>query len=224
MERHKSQDKQIEALLNALEGNELSSEQVESLDSDFDVTEFINALNIQPGKNKMPVPVLYAHYKTWSGEPKGYQIFYRTIKKIFAIERKSDINFILIKNDLVNFNNETIRKKRAKQHLKKSFQFKKHVEDFINEMEIVESDKWMSLHEIYKWYVKWRYKRKTVKVCKMNLSSLLKFYFKSKIGKSRSFFKLKGEFNMEKIEQLRSEQNEKKQETNKEIQGKIRST
>jgi len=221
MEQNKSRDKQIEKLLSALENENVISEDVESLKQDADVFDFINAFNIKPGQNKIKVSSFYLHYKNWSIDPINKIIFYSIIKKLFNFQIEKD-TYIFIKNDLVDLNNLIVRQKKAKTYLRKTKTLKNHVENFIDEMEIIPSEKWVSLKDVYKWYIKWRYHRKQTKLNPKDLKNLLKFYFESKIGHNKSFFKLKGEFNMEKINQLRGKQNEEK--TNQEIKSEISRT
>jgi hypothetical protein len=213
MERRKSQNKEIELLLNALENDADLPEEIESTDLTSDVTDFINAFNIFPGENKIMMTSMYQHYKLWSPTPVTYVIFCVVLKKIFQIDEKRDRLIIHIKNDLIDLNNEVIKTKKAKAYLKKTVSFKKHIESFIEEMELVPSKRWVNIDFVYKWYIQWRYNRKNVKLKRKDLKDLLKFYFESKIGKTRGFFKLKGEFNMHKIEQLREKQTDKRNKT-----------
>lgn len=213
MERKKSRNKEIELLLNALENDADLPEEIESVDLTSDVTDFINTFNIFPGENKIMMTSMYRHYKLWSPTPVTYAIFCVVLKKIFQIDEKRDRLIIHIKNDLIDLNNEVIKTKKAKAYLKKTIAFKKHIESFIEEMELVPSKRWVDIDLIYTWYIQWRYNRKNVKLKRKDLKDLLKFYFESKIGKTRGFFKLKGKFNMQKIEQLREKQNDKRNKT-----------
>lgn len=209
MERNKRQNEEIEKLLSALENEENTMEEIQSLESDYDVIDFINAFNIAPGDKSISVASFYRYYKKWSSIPVSFKKFQGIVFRVF---QKTILNWsthILIRNDLIDLNNQIIKTEKAKKHLKKSFFIKKHLEQFINEMDITQSEDWTELQVIYKWYIKWRYRTKKIKLRKEVLKRLLCFYFESKIGTRRAFYKLKGEFNMEKINQLRGEQNEK---------------
>lgn len=215
MERNKSQDKQIDILLSALQEEAAVIQEIESLEIDFDIVDFLNAFNISEGDNRLEIGVLYFYYKKWSDFPVKYSKFRGIIKRFLSIYRASGKSYVHIKNDFVNLNNEIVRTKRSKTHLKRALSFKKHILLFIEEMSIVESDEWVKDDLVYKWYKSWRYKRKNIKLTRAQLRNILKFYFQAKVGKTNGFFKLKGEFNMEKIRQLRGTQDE--EETNKKV-------
>ena len=212
MERQRSQNKDIELLLNALENNAELPSEVESLDLTNDVVDFINVFNIFEGPNRILVSSLYQHYKAWSPTPIEYQSFHIIIKKYFKVDVIKRVLYVHIKNDLIDLNNQVVKSKKEKKHLKKSYLLKKHIELFIKEMEIIPSEKWIDIDKIYEWYIKWRYSRKNLKLKRKDLKDLLRFYFVSRIGKTRGFFKLKGEFNMEKINQLRGIHEEKREQ------------
>lgn len=212
MERNKSQNKEIELLLEALENSDNNLEETQSLHHDADVVEFINAFNIFPGPNLITITSLFIYYKTWSSLPVPLIKFSMVISRLFDVKEKRGIKKVPIKNNLLELNNEIIKTKKSKQYLKKAYSYKKHVEKFIEELKIEGTDEWVELQTIYKWYIKWRYERKKIKLRPFELKRILSFYFQNKIGKKRAFFKLKGEFNMEKINQLRGDKNEKKQQ------------
>jgi hypothetical protein len=220
MGRKKSQDEEIELLLSALQEDVDNLEEIETLDLTNDVTDFLNFFNIRPGSNKIRSLSFYEHYKNWSQSPASYVTFSKIISKTLTIEKTYNKNTVFIKNDLIELNNEVVRNARARKHLKRSHSYKKHIEKFIEDMEIVPGDKWVDINVIYKWYISWRYKKKTIRLLRRDLRGLLKFYFESRIGKSRGFFKVKGEFNMEKINQLRGITNEEeKQKSEDQILG-----
>lgn len=209
MERKKSRNEEIDLLLNALEADNDSLEELENLDLNNDIVDFLNFFNITAGENKIDLKSLYFYYKNWSNEPVTQLKFNMKISKYFTVDKIKEVSCIFIKNDFQKLNNNVAKIKREKNHLKKSFSLKKHLEKFIQEMEIKEHDKWMDLKSLYKWYIKWRYRRKIIKLTISDFRKLMSFYFESKIGGNKGFFKLKGEFNMEKIEQLRIKHGEK---------------
>lgn len=210
MERNKSQDKEIDILLSALDNEDEVDHEIESLQKN-DVMDFINFFNIKPGENELSLFSLYEHYKNWSNDIVKIVVFNREVRKVFQTKKINNVDRVLIKNDLVELNNNITRIARAKEHLKKSQSYKKQIERFIQEMQVNPDDKWVNLNEIYKWYTRWRQNKTRLKINKHNFSALLRFYFESKTSKNRAFFKLKGEFNMEKIKQLRGIKNEEKE-------------
>jgi hypothetical protein len=218
MERLKYQNKDIQLLLDALENSDNLIQENESLEGDGDVVEFINTFNIGPGDKKLFLKTLYVYYKNWSHFPISKPQFTKVIRRLFEIKSPTNAEYILIKNDFLELNNEIIRAKKAKKHLRKTFLIKKNIESFIDQMGIKESETWTDVKTIYKWYIKWRYKKKIVKLSVNQFKKLLKFYFQSKIGNNNAFFKLKGEFNMERIDQLRGTQNGKTKQT---VKGEI---
>lgn len=211
MGRKKSQDKEVELLLSALDHDVDLPEEIETLDITNDVGDFLNFFNIVAGSNKIKTKSLYSHYKDWSPSPASYHTFLKVINKMFLVETTYNKCVLFIRNDMVELNNEIVRNIKARKHLKRSHAYKKHIEKFIEDLDIVPGDKWVDINFIYTWYIKWRYQRKTIKLLRRDLRGLLKFYFESKIGKSRGFFKVKGEFNMERINQLRGITSEEKE-------------
>lgn len=209
MERKKSRDDEINALLSALESDNDSLEELQNLDLSSDVADFLNFFNIVPGNNTISIHSLYFYYKKWSADSITQAKFNLEIQRYFPTAVVKKLKCISIKNDFLELNNEIAKVNKAKKHLKRSFYLKTHLEKFIEDLDIKEDDNWVQLKEVYKWYIKWRYKRKILKLTVGDFKKLLSFYFESKVSGSKGYFKLKGEFNMEKIKQLREKQYEK---------------
>lgn len=211
MQEKKWQNKDVDLLIEALEKEDFSNESLLTLDLNQDVVDFLNANNLKEGEHRIRLYALYNHYRTWSNKPLNLKEFSRIISRYFCFDDRRG-EFIKINIPINDVNKAVIKKKQASSHLKKGRSYIRHIKDFIKEMEIKESDNWVDYETVYKWYIRWRYQRKFLKLSKPVFKNVIKFHFEHKQGKQKLFLKLNGNFTKEKIMQLRGNNEEEKQE------------
>lgn len=221
MQEKKWQNKEVDLLIEALEKEDFSNESLLTLDLNQDVVDFLNTYKIQPGENRIRVYALYNHYRTWSNKPLNLKEFGRIISRYFSFEDTRG-DFIKINVLIKDINQAVVKKRQAARHLKKGKSYLRHIKEFIVEMEVQEADEWVNYEVVYKWYIRWRYQRKGIKLSKAVFKNVIKFHFENKEGKQKMFLKLKGNFTKEKIMQLRGNNAKEEQQTseNKELSTK----
>lgn len=180
----------LDTLLNALNQEDGSTEQVDYEAYKNDVLSFLRIFDIEDGDQKVKRSTLYHLYVKWSSSPVIQQVFSREVNKYVNLELENHNYFFLNQKsiDLAVLTYSKIKEKKINKT--KSKAYKTHFEQFLKDHDIKAPEKWGWVEGFYLYYLydKWNYnKKRNNRLARDVFYQYCRLYFKSKSNYSYAY-------------------------------------
>lgn len=191
-------------LLNLLKNS--SSSKTEIIKSFNPIVNFITFFNLQEGKHKVHIDILYNLYKSWDKEPLLRNNFKRELTKFLPNSKKG--NYFLLSKKALKLENETYKYLLEKQVIiQKDINKNKVFDKFLEFYQITNGTCWIEGAALYYLYDLWEYqlKRRSGQLTKDRFFKYCKAYFEYGLGNRILYFKVNSEIKTQLTDQMRRE-------------------